>query len=167
MSSLLKSFVTFAFVCALALPGQAQDGTPKKKKAKDEIKGPAATAFQLPKEIELTDEQKSKIDSLKKELGPDLVKLHRKQGDIHTPEQQAARKAAQEKNKADGVKGKAAKAAVDSAVNLTPEQQKQWDDTQKEITAHRGKIQEKLHPILTDDQKAKLKQARGKKKAAN
>lgn len=162
MSKLLSGVVVFGLVCALAVPGLAQE---KGKKKKGELQGPAAQAFQLPKEIELTAEQQEKVAALKKELGPGLQALMKKQSDILTAEQKTARKEVGAKNKADGVKGKEAKAAVDAALKLTEAQQKEWDAAQKEVAAYQGKIKEKLHSFLTDDQKAKLKPAKGKKKA--
>lgn len=161
MSKLLSGVVAFGLVCALAVPGLAQEEKGKKKKG--ELQGPAAAAFQLPKEIELTAEQQEKVAALKKELGLGLQALIKKQSDILTAEQKTARKEAGAKNKADGVKGKEAKAAVDAAMKLTEAQQKEWDAVQKEVAAYQGKIKEKLHSFLTDDQKAKLKPAKVKK----
>ncbi len=52
-------------------------------------------------------------------------------------------------------------------MKLTAEQQKEHDASQAKITELRHEILEKVKPILTDDQKAKLPQrkAAGKKKA--
>lgn len=163
MSKLMSGVVAFGLVCALAVPGLAQE---QGKKKKGELQGPAAQAFQLPKEIELSEEQKGKVEALKKEMGGDLVALLKKQSDLLTADQKAARKDVAAKNKAEGKKGKEAKAAVDAALKLTEAQQKDWDAIQKDIVAYQGKIKEKLHSFLTDDQKAKLKPAKGKKKAA-
>ena len=95
---------------------------------------------------------------------PKLVELNKKAGTIITPEQRKARSAASKKAKADGKKGKAARAAVNAAVKLSAEQKKALAEVNKArqvvIRAARAKFVE----ILTDEQKAKLPKKKGKKK---
>jgi Spy/CpxP family protein refolding chaperone len=135
----------------------AQDAAKKKKN--QPAKEPPAV--QLPKDITLTDEQKTKVAEIEKEFGPKMKELREKLDKILTEDQKKARqevlKEAREKGK-DGKKGKELAEAVKNAMKLSEEQQKQYDETDKQIVALRQQILEKVKPILTEEQRAKLPQ---------
>jgi len=140
----------------------AADAAKPKKKKGDNI---PAQAFSVPKTIELSAEQQTKLDELKKELGPGLAELMAKKNSILTDEQKQAQQAASKAAKDAGKKGKEAKAAVDAAVTLSDDQQKQLAAANEEIKAYQGKIRERINSFLSDDQKAKLKSPKKAKPA--
>jgi Skp family chaperone for outer membrane proteins len=125
--------------------------------------GQANPVFAIPKEITLTAEQQTKVDEIKKEQGPKVAELTTKLDAVLTAEQKSARKEATAKNKADGKKGKEAKAAVDEAMKLTDEQKKQQSELQPEFTKLQQSIKEQINGLLTDEQKTHYKVPKAKK----
>jgi hypothetical protein len=130
----------------------------KKKKQADPNKGPQLRGVVKPMEskVELTADQKAKVDALVAELQPKYAEASRSLK--FTPEQQEARKAAQAKAKADGLKGEKATAAVHEAMKLTAEQKAAMEKQ----TAVADEFREKFRALLTPEQLASLK-----KKPAN
>lgn len=167
MTKFWKCLLSLSLAAFLLSPVMAEDAKAKKKaNARKE-----QPAVQLPKDITLTDEQKTKVAALEKEFAPKMKELREKLDKVITEEQKKARlevmKEAREKGK-EGKKGKELAQAIKDAMKLTEEQQKKYDETEKQIVALRHEILEKVKPLLTDDQKAKLPkrpEARKKKKA--
>lgn len=157
--------LSFALTVLIGLSLSAQDKQDKKKQEKKGGENPAvAKAFELPPEITLSTEQKDKLAAIKKELGPKLDEALKKQDDILTDEQKAARKAANKAAKDAGKKGKEAKAEVDAAMKLTEEQKTKMAAAQQDVQAVQRQIRDAISGILTDEQKAKLPQPKTKKK---
>ena len=82
------------------------------------------------KPVTLTDDQKSKLEDLKKEYEPKLKEAYAKE-DVLTPEQKKAGEEAKKAAKAAGKKGKEVKDAVAAAVKETDDQKKQEKDARK------------------------------------
>lgn len=147
-------------VALLASVSQAQEAKKEKGKGrKQNIKA----LFQPPKGVELTAEQQTKVAELAKQFESRVVEAQKKAA--LTKDQRTARKAALEKAKADGQKGKQANAAADAAISLT-EEQKQG---QQEMKSLKKEIQIAILGVLTDEQKAAAqagKKKKGKKPAA-
>ena len=172
MTKFWKCLLSLSLAAFLLSPVMAQDAKAKKNKPNAQKEQPAV---QLPKEITLTDEQKTKVAELEKEYAPKMKELREKLDKVMTEEQKKARldvmKEAREKGK-EGKKGKELHDAINAAMKLTEEQQKNYDEADKKLTALRQEILEKVKPLLTDDQKSKLpqrpaaKKAKEKKKAA-
>ena len=139
--------------------GAKKEGAAKKKKEANPNKGPQLRGVVKPMEskVELTAEQKAKVDALVAELQPKYAEASKSLK--LTKEQQEARKAAQEKAKADGLKGEKATAAVHEAMKLTPEQ-KAAMEKQAEIA---NEFREKFRALLTPEQLASLKTKTAKK----
>ncbi|MBI1346515.1 hypothetical protein GC163_09520 [bacterium] len=140
-----------------------------KKEKKKGTPGAGNQAFNLPKNVELTEEQKTKLEELKKEHGPKLAEIQKKLDGVLTDEQKQARKDAQAKAKADNVKGKEAQAAVMASLKLTDEQKAKYEAAQAEMKEAAGKVRAKIAEFLTEEQKAKvpgLAPKKAKKKAA-
>jgi hypothetical protein len=129
-------------------------GAAQEKKAAPK---PSDAAFNFPKPIQLTDEQKTKVDELKKEYGPKLDEIQTRIDAVMTPERKKTAEEAGKKAKDDGKKGKELQEAIAAALNLPAEDAAKL----KEAQADRGKlmkeIQGKKQALLTDDQKAQLK----------
>ena len=119
-------------------------------------------AIKVPKSIELTADQKTKLDALNKEFGPKLAECRKKAASIITADQKKARAEAVKKAKADGKEGKELKAAANAALAITADQKTQQSECKKAMGALNKEIKTQFVALLTDEQKAKLKG--GKKK---
>jgi hypothetical protein len=152
----MKKTITILTACVLTLsfvaPAVAAD---KKKKT--------PVAIKVPKSIELTAEQKTKLDALNKEFGPKLAECRKKQASIITADQKKARAEAMKKAKADGKKGKELRAAVNAALAITADQKTKQAETKKAMAALNKQIKTQFAALLTDEQKAKLKGGKKKK----
>ena len=151
----MKKTITIISACLLTVafvaPAVAAD---KKKKA--------PIAVKVPKGIELTADQKTKLDTLNKEFGPKLAECRKKAASIITADQKKARAEATKKAKADGKKGKELRAAADAALALSADQKAQQTETKKALLALNKEIKTQFAAILTDEQKAKRKQGNKK-----
>ena len=153
----MKKTLTILTACVLAVslvtPAMAAD---KKKKK-------APTAVRVPKGIELTADQKTKVEALNKEFGPKLAECRKKAASIITADQKKARAGAVKKAKADGKKGKEVQAAANAAVAITDDQKAQQTECKKAMGALNKEIRTQFAALLTDEQKAKLKGGKKKK----
>ena len=151
----MKKTITILTACVLTLsfvaPAVAAD---KKKKT--------PVAIKVPKSIELTADQKTKLDALNKEFGPKLAECRKKAASIITADQKKARAEATKKAKADGKKGKELRAAANTAVAITADQKAQQTECKKAMGALNKEVRTQFAALLTDEQKAKIKG--GKKK---
>ncbi|MBC7819295.1 MAG: hypothetical protein IAG10_20610 [Planctomycetaceae bacterium] len=165
MTKFWKCLLSLSLAAFLVSPVIAQDAKAKRAKPNARKEQPAV---QLPKEITLTDEQKTKVAELEKEYAPKMKELREKLDKVMTEEQKKARldvmKEAREKGK-EGRKGKELQQALKDAMKLSEEQQKSYDETDKKIVALRQEILEKVKPLLTDEQKEKLPKRPERKKA--
>ena len=161
MKRTLQGLLVLTLAVVLAMPAMAAEEKKKKKKKKGR-KAPAAV--KVPKGIVLTTDQKKQVAAINKEFAPKLVAINKKGATIVTPEQRKARSVASKKAKADGKKGKEARAAIDAAAKITPEQKKALGALNKERQAVIKAARAKFVEILTAEQKAKLPKKKGKKK---
>ena len=153
----MKKTITILTACFLAIAFVAPAVAADKKKKK------APTAVKVPKSIELTADQKTKLDALNKEFGPKLAECRKKAASIITAVQKKARAEATKKAKADGKKGKELRTAVNAAVAITADQKTQQTECKKAMGALNKEIRTQFAALLTDDQKAKLKGGKKKK----
>lgn len=160
---LVRTMLTFILVMAVAGPVLAKGGRAKgdNKAANREI----ANVLRFLKKVTLTAEQQTKVESLKSEYKPKVSDGLKKVDDALTPQQKQDKQAAKKKAKADGLKGKAAKAAVDAAVNLTADQKTQLSQAQSDLKATEKELRQKAIALLTPEQIALLPtKAKGKGK---
>ena len=160
MKRTLQGLLVLTLAVVLAMPAMAAEE--KKKKKKKGRKAPVAV--KVPKGIELDADQKKQVAAINKEFAPKLLEIAKKSRAIITPEQRKARSAAAKKAKADGKKGKEARAAVNAAAEITAEQKKALAEVNKARQAVTKAARAKFAAILTDEQKAKLPKKKGKKK---
>ncbi|MBA3312468.1 MAG: Spy/CpxP family protein refolding chaperone [Planctomycetota bacterium] len=173
MKTALRSLTVFAVVCGMSLPLAAAPNAGKadgKKKADKAAAVPAAM-YKLPETITLTDEQKTKVEALKKEYTPKFQALAKKGNDILTKEQKMARREAMKEAKAADKKPKEVQAAAQEAMQLSDAQKEQMGKVKEETTKLRTEMENKVVALLTPEQKAELpkkgkKGAKNKKKAA-
>jgi len=123
------------------------------KPKKGQAQQPGSQVFTVPETIELSAEQKEKLEGLKKEYGEKAAGLAKQLNDLLTAEQKATRKEVTAKAKEEGKKGKELRETVNAALNLTAEQKEKQASLQKEINALKLEV---LGKVLTADQLAKL-----------
>jgi Spy/CpxP family protein refolding chaperone len=115
--------------------------------------------------LDLTADQKDKFEALKKEYAPKFKDLREKSEKILTDEQKTARADAMKKAEAaTGEDRREAYRKVRDAVKLTDDQKKQMDSVMKEGRSLFEEARTKITDKLTDDQKAKLKEAMGSRR---
>ncbi|NOX57021.1 MAG: M3 family metallopeptidase [Planctomycetes bacterium] len=156
----------------LALLGAPLSAAQKGEKGKRRGKRPRPAQVQVLnqwlKDIELSDEQKAKVDELRKEFAPKFAALRKEQNEILTPEQKKARRDALRKAKQEGKSFREAAKEIAKSMNLTDEQKEKMAEIAKKRKELTAELREKLLTILTDEQKAKLPKRgvrRGKKAA--
>ena len=113
--------------------------------------------FALLSRLNLSEEQKQKIENLRKEYEPKLAELRAKLEGILTEEQKKAREEAIKKAKESGKKGRELFEAIRNAFQLTEEQQKQMQEVRTQMTQLMQEIRGKVEEILTEEQKAQLR----------
>ena len=146
----------WTLVIALSLATNA--GAAAKKKDKDATCGTPyfRTIDNYLKPVTLTDDQKSKLDGLKKEYEPKFKDAYAKQN-VLTPEQTKAGEEAKKAAKAEGKKGKELKAAFEDAVKETDDQKAQAKAAKKQLSALEKEMHGKVLDLLTAEQKAQIK----------
>ena len=175
MKYALKSFLVLALMAIIAVPAMADDAPKKKKKPKADARAGRGGGRQLAaimkklKEVDLTDEQKTKIKGIAAEYGPKLREAQAAVGKaLGGKEAGKKRAAARKKGLADGLKGKELQAAVNDALGLSAEQL----EAAKKAQAGAREVQQgfvaAVREVLTDEQieKAGLRKARKKKGGA-
>jgi Spy/CpxP family protein refolding chaperone len=153
-----RTLCILALLLAVAGPAFARG------KKKD--KGPSIPYYQqidrTLKPVTLTDDQKTKLDGLKKDYEQKFKDAYAKQ-DVLTPEQKQAAKDATAKAKADGKKGKDLKAAVADAVKETDDQKAKTKDATTALHALEKEFRGKVFDLLTAEQKQQIDAAKPKK----
>ena len=151
----------FVLVMALLIASPLMAQEPKKAAAKKTPPCPAAQRIeQWTKGLSLTDEQKAKLDPVKKEFGPKLMDLMKKREAIFTAEQKQARGEALKAAAKEGKKGHDFYAAGEAAVTLSEEQKPKVAEVKKEI----GQVEKDfscaaLMDVLTPEQQEQVKKA--------
>ena len=162
-----KIFLTVALAVVVSSGAMAADEKkPERKKA-----GPTATAVQVPKDVELSAEQKEKLAAVNKEFSAKLADATKERDAILTEDQKKAQQASMKESREKMLKGKDAKAALDAALKLTDEQKGKFDKAQAKLLELRTEATKKFAESLSAEQKAKFpllteKKKPGKKKEA-
>lgn len=161
MQAIARVVLTGLLLVAVTSSSSADEKTPgKRKKTGDQSNAAIERLFQLPKTVELNDEQKEELAALRTEFQASATAATRKVQGALTVDQRKARAAATKAARAAGKKGKELRTAVEAASTLTPEQKKARGVAQKELIALKRKIQVRIHDFLTDEQKAQLPKLR-------
>ncbi len=114
--------------------------------------------FSFPPGIVLNDEQKQKLAELKKEYQPRLESLHARFKSFMTPEREKIVQEAREKAKAQKLNHDQTHDAVMKALNLSPQEKAKAEQMHAEGTQLMKEINEKKMALLTNEQRAHLKQ---------
>ncbi len=168
MKKFVRLAVALALAAVIALPVLAQE---KEKKVRKNAKGGAPAAIAAVEKklegLDLTAEQKTKIKDLATEYAGKMTEPQKTVNSVMTNEVRKAKKDAADKAKAEGKKGKEAKAAVDAAGNLTADAKSKLEAAQKELATLAAGFQKAVGEVLTAEQKTKAgldAPAKGKKK---
>jgi hypothetical protein len=116
------------------------------------------------KPVTLTDDEKTKLDSLKKDYEQKFKDAYAKTK-VLTPEQTKAGDEARAKAKADGKKGAELKQAYNDAAKETDDQKAKGKEAHSELTKLQKEFKGKVMDLLTDAQKKDLAAAKPKKAA--
>ena len=128
--------------------------------------------FPFLKGLDLTADQKTKLDALKKEYQPKFQDFRKTMESILTPEQKEARKeaaykahqAVKEAQEAVKKAQEAAQKAIDAAVTLTSEQKTKMEEAKKQNGAVYKEFRSKIMDVLTPEQKQQLEKRGSHKK---
>ena len=160
----MKKIVTAIMVLGLAafvMTGFAQE----KKKNKNKGNDPTAQVVTKATEEGLPEDAIAKIKAAAAEHGPKVREAQAKVDSILTDDQKRARGEATKAAKAAGKKGKEAKADVEAAIKLTPDQQKQMTEAEAKRDEAMAAFRKAAGDSLTDEQKSKIGlSGKGKKK---
>jgi len=144
------------------LAGANKAGKGGKKKAD---RCPVAERTKYLEGMNLTDEQKGKLEKIKQEFVPKLTAAQLKVDNVYTPDQKKARQEAAKAARQAGKSSKEIHEAANEAVKLTDEQKTKLAEAKKELSAVDKDLQEKVKAILTPEQQSQIKKAhRGNKK---
>jgi len=123
-------------------------------------KQPQQAAFQqmfMLRGVEFSEDQKAKIDEIRKKYVPKLLEIQTKQNGIFTDEQMQARREAFRAAREAGKEGREARQAAEAAFKPTAEQQKKLAMIQKERAALAVQIQDEIRAVLTSEQRKQLR----------
>lgn len=168
---MLKTFsrvLVPVLVLAIAIPVMAQEKKRGERKQAGE-KGKQQLQVlpqQLLEGLELTAEQKAKLEKIAEEMKAPLTEVRKAQSDILTAEQKKAREEAMKAAKEAGKKPQEAKKAVDEALKLTPEQKEKMAKVDAKMAEVQKQIRAKVMEVLTPEQRKAVeeKMAKGKGK---
>jgi Spy/CpxP family protein refolding chaperone len=103
--------------------------------------------------LDLTDDQKAKLSSLREEYRPKFKETSEKMAALYTPEQKQALKDALKSLRGSGKDPQEIRKAIEEAVKPTPEQQTKMAEIRKEIEGVQKELREKVMALLTPEQK--------------
>jgi acetyl esterase/lipase len=151
----MKSILTVAISLLVPMSGPLCAQVDEQRQPRD----PFQQLFTLPG-IEFSKEQQSQVDEIRKELSPKLADIQRKWDSIITPEQLQARREAFQKARDAGKEGRELREVVEAAVKFSEEQRQQQAALQEERSKLFGDIRTRLIALLTDEQRASVRQPR-------
>ncbi len=112
------------------------------------------------KDLNLTADQKAKLEALNKEYAPKRKELAGTMGKILTPEQKQARAEAVKAARQAGTRGPEVRKSIQAAMKLTDAQKTKLAESRKAMQTLNKQIRDEVGKILTPEQKEVLKKAR-------
>ena len=162
--NLLKNLLmAVALLALVAVPAAAADKKKEKKPAGPAIPGPVKQQLSLLKNIELTELQKQQVKDIETKYTSVFLELQSKLENVQSADERKARNEAAQKAKTEGKKGKDLKAAVDAAAPISDAEKAAMKAAQEEMKAVSKEMKDALLGVLTEDQRAKLNEAKPKK----
>ncbi|MCE9528423.1 MAG: hypothetical protein K8R36_20460 [Planctomycetales bacterium] len=162
MKTLTRLFLALGLLALVGIAFGAQDAK-KEKKGKGGGDPTAAIKKKL-ESVDLSAEQKEKIDKIVAEHGPKLKAAAEKVAASLTDEQRKARAEANKAAKAAGKKGKEANDEALAAMKLTDDQKKAFNEATKAQQEASQALNKAISEVLTPEQREKAGFGGGKKK---
>lgn len=152
--SLKKIIVSISFLFVFSFSCQAGKNQTKTKKLPNVVR--------VPKNIELSEDQKAAVKLLNQKWAPEVVDLRKEASLVMTDEQRKARGPALKAAKLNGKKGPGLRRAVQEAIGMTPDQIAEQTKINKKMVALNKGIRTELYALLTKEQLASLKKSNKK-----
>ena len=161
----MKAVITvLALAVSLMIVGNLSAAEEKGEHKDKHPNGAMSEPWRMLKGLNLTDDQKAKLEGLKKEYGPKLKDDRQSMESILTEDQKKVRDEVLKAAKAAGKKPGESWKEVKEAVKLTDEQKAKLAETRKSMKALHKEIREKIEALLTPEQKEMLKKSREERK---
>lgn len=112
------------------------------------------------KDAKLSEEQQTQVAALNKEYGQRRVELQRQLDDLLTDDQKQTRDIAKKKALAEGKGGVKLRAAMDAALNLTPDQKKKFNELRQAIGQLSRELRQRLQETVQDSETGKPENSR-------
>jgi Spy/CpxP family protein refolding chaperone len=149
----VRVVLILAVALLMALPVLAQE----KKKREGKRGGPGFDPLAMMlRDLNLSDEQKAKVEDVKKEFGPKLAEVRKKMDGVFTEENKKDRAEAEKAAKDAGKSPREVAAAARDAVKLTDEQKTKLAEVRKTMEEVNKDMREKVMSILTPEQKEQV-----------
>lgn len=171
--TIFRGSITLIILTLVVSVAMGQDGEKKKRRQR---KDPAVLLAnrkikQFEKKIQLTDEQKTKINEIAKASQQEVKAATDAVTAVLTPEQVELRKTLSKKATEAKMKWGERQAMILAKLELSDEQKTKYEEANKKARAVQKQFQGKLVELLTDEQKAaiapkKRNRKKGKKAAA-
>lgn len=161
MKTMTRLFLALGLV---ALVGVVFAQEAKKEKKGGKRADPTAAVKSKLATLDLSSEQKEKIDKILADQGAKVTAAAEKVNASLTAEQRKARNEAQKSAKAAGKKGKEANDEALAAMKLTDEQKKTYDEATKTQREASQALVSAVSEVLTPEQREKAKLGGGGKK---
>ncbi len=159
-----RTACTLALLLAVASPALAATGAKRTATPKNTV-AYYTTIDRTLRPVTLTDDQKSKLDALKKDYEQKFKDAYAKEDSMLSPEQKKAGDDARKAATADGKTRREINQAVTDALKLTDQQKAQKKDAAAALRALQQEFREKALGLLTDAQKQQITTAAPKKAA--
>jgi len=166
--------LTFALVVVALMAGSALAQNPDQPRQGRGGRGPGGFGGGDPagmferlagaiQKLDLTAEQKEKVEALKKEYAPKVKAVKEKMDGVLTADQKSAREAAvKAAREAKGDDRRAAYQKIREAVKLTDDQKKAMEPIMKDAQTLSQEVRTKFNALLTEEQKTKLRESMGR-----
>ncbi len=158
--------VVFAMLVSLVVVGSLMAADKEKKPRPEGRHGQFSIIDRLEniKGLNLTDDQKTKLEALKKEYQPKNKEAFAKVDSIATAEQKKARDEAMKAAKKAGKNGREIMEAGRAAMKLTDDQKTKMQEARKAMDNLNKELNDKAMNLLTPDQKELLKKMQPQRK---
>lgn len=156
VSAMLALAVSLALVGSLLA---ADEKTPRESRNRQQV----VQGLEFLRGLNLSDDQKAKVEEIKKEYAPKFKALEEKREGVITADQKKARDEAAKAAKDAGKGRRDVMEAGRAAMKLTDDQKTKLADIRKEAAALAKEVREKAMSILTDDQKQQVKDRGGRR----
>ncbi len=152
-----RAVSVFVAVTVLLLAGRALAAEEKKAPEGRRPAIPGMDVLERLKGAGLSEDQKAKVEELKKEYEPKFKELWQKRDSVLTDEQKKARSEAAKAARAAGKRGLDLRKEAREAMKLTDEQKAELEKVDKAARELGKEFREKVMNVLTAEQKEKLK----------